>query len=71
MILKLCTAVSLGVRTVRYLFIAALAPAITFGSRFLDGTNGQFGVLEMLGCRSSFKKLCHPSSFEALTGARP
>ncbi|CAE7946888.1 Slc4a10 [Symbiodinium sp. KB8] len=26
-------------------FIAALAPAITFGSRFLDGTNGQFGVL--------------------------
>lgn len=31
-----------------YLFIAALAPAITFGSRFLDGTNGQFGVLEMI-----------------------
>ncbi|CAE7772660.1 SLC4A4 [Symbiodinium sp. CCMP2592] len=30
------------------LFIAALAPAITFGSRFLDGTNGQFGVLEMI-----------------------
>ena len=29
-------------------FIAALAPAITFGSRFLDGTNGQFGVMEML-----------------------
>ncbi|OLQ10609.1 Sodium-driven chloride bicarbonate exchanger [Symbiodinium microadriaticum] len=30
------------------LFIAALAPAITFGSRFLDGTNGQFGVMEMI-----------------------
>ena len=29
-------------------FIAALAPAITFGSRFLDGTNGQFGVMEMI-----------------------
>ena len=29
-------------------FIAALAPAITFGSRFLDGTNGQFGALEMI-----------------------
>ena len=35
-----------GNRDVR--FIAALAPAITFGSRFLDGTNGQFGVLEMI-----------------------
>ena len=35
-----------GVFDVR--FIAALAPAITFGSRFLDGTNGQFGVLEMI-----------------------
>ncbi|CAE7472777.1 SLC4A1 [Symbiodinium natans] len=34
--------------TILYLFIAALAPAITFGSRFLDGTNGQFGVLEMI-----------------------
>ncbi|CAE7233036.1 SLC4A1 [Symbiodinium pilosum] len=37
-----------SVSSVLYLFIAALAPAITFGSRFLDGTNGQFGVLEML-----------------------
>ena len=36
----------MGNRDVR--FIAALAPAITFGSRFLDGTNGQFGVLEMI-----------------------
>jgi len=34
--------------TILYLFIAALAPAITFGSRFMDGTNGQFGVLEMI-----------------------
>ena len=34
--------------SILYLFIAALAPAITFGSRFLDGTNGQFGVLEMI-----------------------
>ena len=34
--------------TILYLFIAAIAPAITFGSRFLDGTNGQFGVLEMM-----------------------
>ena len=34
--------------TILYLFIAAIAPAITFGSRFLDGTNGQFGVLEMI-----------------------
>ncbi|CAJ1393605.1 unnamed protein product [Effrenium voratum] len=36
------------VSSVLYLFIAALAPAITFGSRFLDGTKGQFGVLEMI-----------------------
>ena len=35
-------------RTFEVRFIAALAPAITFGSRFLDGTNGQFGVLEMI-----------------------
>jgi len=34
--------------SILYLFIAALAPAITFGSRFLDGTNGQFGVMEMI-----------------------
>jgi len=34
--------------TILYLFIAALAPAITFGSRFQDGTMGQFGVLEMI-----------------------
>ena len=32
----------------RYLFIVAIAPAITFGSRFQDGTKGQFGVLEMI-----------------------
>jgi len=37
-----------SVSSILYLFIAALAPAITFGSRFLDGTNGQFGVLEMI-----------------------
>jgi len=36
------------ISTILYLFIAALAPAITFGSRFQDGTNGQFGVLEMI-----------------------
>eukprot|EP00439_Symbiodinium_sp_Y106_P060131 s2770_g8.t2 len=48
-----------SVSSIMYLFIAALAPAITFGSRFLDGTNGQFGVLEMLGCRRGFKELCH------------
>lgn len=36
------------VSTILYLFIAALAPAITFGSRFQDGTDGQFGVLEMI-----------------------
>eukprot|EP00434_Breviolum_minutum_P041859 symbB.v1.2.037242.t1/scaffold5443.1/size27125/4 len=34
--------------TILYLFIAALAPAITFGSRFQDGTSNQFGVLEMI-----------------------
>lgn len=34
--------------TVLYLFIAALAPAVTFGSRYEDSTNGQFGVLEMI-----------------------
>jgi len=34
--------------SVLYLFVAALAPAITFGSRFEEGTNGQFGVLEMV-----------------------
>ncbi|CAE7235247.1 SLC4A10 [Symbiodinium sp. CCMP2592] len=37
-----------SVSSILYLFIAALAPAITFGSRFLDGTNGQFGVMEMI-----------------------
>ena len=37
-----------SVSSILYLFIAALAPAITFGSRFLDGTKGQFGVLEMI-----------------------
>mmetsp|Transcript_49253 Transcript_49253/g.88570 ORF Transcript_49253/g.88570 Transcript_49253/m.88570 type:complete len:582 (+) Transcript_49253:99-1844(+) len=37
-----------SVSTILYLFIAALAPAITFGSRFQDGTKGQFGVLEMI-----------------------
>ncbi|CAE7715088.1 Slc4a8 [Symbiodinium pilosum] len=37
-----------SISTILYLFVAALAPAITFGSRFLAGTNGQFGVLEMI-----------------------
>ncbi|CAE7601286.1 Slc4a1 [Symbiodinium natans] len=37
-----------SVTTIVYLFAAALAPAITFGSQFRDGTGGQFGVAEMI-----------------------
>eukprot|EP00439_Symbiodinium_sp_Y106_P084158 s176_g25.t1 len=36
------------VTTIVYLFAAALAPAVTFGSQFYDGTGGQFGVAEMI-----------------------
>ena len=61
-----------------YLFIAALAPAITFGSRFLEGTNGQFGVLEqimssaisgVLFATSSGRLGVHAGGFQMADGA--